>query len=279
MPNSSTISSCDTSRSSKCKPTRPGPLWEKKDKHCVAGDPGDQEQGSYWDHVLLDTHSRLIVTLVIGRRTEETVYQAFTDFYQRTDGQLPALFTTDEYVAYYTAILDTYSVPKEALELTEEQKAEFGWEEMPAVYFPVEIAYATIQKMREKGRVVEIKKRVRLGTKNQVAEALTEGSTAATINTSYVERLHGTQRHFNARKARKVYTFSKELVFHVAVTWLCVVYYNFGWCPRTLREKVQETPPRYHYRTPAMVAGLSDHCWSLEQLLSYPLFSTEQEPS
>jgi IS1 family transposase len=258
---------------------RHGPLWEKKDKHCVAGDPGDQEQGSYWDHILLDTHSRLIVTLVIGRRTEETVYQAFTDFYQRTDGQLPALFTTDEYAAYLTVILDTYSVPKEALELTEEQKAEFGWEEMPAVYFPVEIGYATVQKVRKKGRVVEVKKRVRLGTQKQVEEALAAGSTAATINTSYVERLHGTQRHFNARKARKVYTFSKELVFHVAVTWLCVVYYNFGWCPRTLREKAQEDPPRYHYRTPAMVAGLTDHCWSLEDLLSYPLFSTEHQPT
>jgi hypothetical protein len=254
-------------------------LWGKKDKHCVPGDPGDQEQGSYWDHVLLDTHSRLIVTLVIGRRTEETVYQAFTDFYQRTDGQLPALFTTDEYAAYLTVILDTYSVPKEALELTEEQKAEFGWEELPAVYFPVEIGYATVQKVRKKGRVVAVKKRVRLGTKKQVEEALAAGSTAATINTSYVERLHGTQRHFNARKARKVYTFSKELVFHVAVTWLCVVYYNFGWTPRTLREEVQENPPRYHYRTPAMVAGLTDHCWSLETLLSYPLFSTEQQPT
>ena len=85
--------------------------------------------------------------------------------------------------------------------------------------------------------------RVRLGTQKQGEEALAAGSTATTINTSYVERLHGTQRHFNARKARKVYTFSKELVFHVAVTWLCVVYYNFGWFPRTLREKVQENPP------------------------------------
>ena len=245
----------------------------------MASDPGDHEQGSYWDHVLLDTHSRLIVTVVIGRRTEETVYQAFTDFYQRTDGQLPALFTTDEYATYLAAILDTYSVPKEALDLTEEQKAEFGWEEMPAAYFPVEIGYATVQKVRKKGRVVEVKKRVRLGTQKQVDEALAAGSTAATINTSYVERLHGTQRHFNARKARKGYTFSKELVFHVAVTWLCVVYYNFGWFPRTLREKVQENPPRYHYRTPAMVAGLTDHGWSLENLLTYPVFPPLPPPT
>ena len=267
------------SRSSKCRPTKRGPSWGKKDKHCQPSNPDDQQRGSYWDHVLLDTHSRLIVTLVIGRRTEETVFQAFTDFYQRTDGQLPALFTTDEYAAYYTVILDTYSVSKEDLELTKEQKAEFGWEDMPPRYFPVEIAYATVHKDREKGRVVKIEKRIRLGTKQQVAEALSAGSTAATINTSYVERLHGTQRHFNARKARKVYTFSKELLFHVAVTWLCVVYYNFGWTPRTLREKVQEAPPRYHYRTPAMVAGLTDHTWSLENLLSYPLFQPSSQPT
>lgn len=216
---------------------------------------------------------------MIGRRLEETVYQAFTDFYQRTAGQLPSLFTTDEYAAYYTAIVDTYSVPKEALELTEAQKAEFDWDHLPPVYFPVEIGYATVQKVRQKGRVVAVKKRVRLGTQKQVDEALAAGSTAPTINTSYVERLQGTQRHFNARKARKGYTFSKELVFQVAVTWLGVVYYNFAWTPRTLREKVQETPARYLYRTPAMVAGLTDHGWSLQDLLSYPLMKPRPQPT
>jgi hypothetical protein len=215
--------------------------------------------------------------LAIGRRTEETVFQAFTDFYQRTDGQLPTLFTTDEYAVYYTVIVDTYSVSKEDLELTAEQKVEFNWEELPPRYFPVEIGYATVHKEREKGRVVRVEKRIRLGTKQPVDEALAAGSTAATINTSYVERLHGTQRHFNARKARKVYTFSKELLFHVAVTWLCVVFYNYGWTPRTLREQIQEEPPRYHYRTPAMVAGLTEQRWSLENLLTYPLFPPRQQ--
>src|SRR5829696_4224372 len=76
----------------------------------------------------------------------------------------------------------------------------------------------------------------------------------------------------NARKKRKAYTFSKELSFHAACTWLVVVWYNFGWCVRTLRQKVQEDPPRYHQRTPAMAAGLADHPWAMEQLLRYPLY-------
>ena len=136
----------------------------------------------------------------------------------------------------------------------------------------------TAHKERRQGRVVKVEPRVVLGTAEQVAAALEQGQTSATVNTSYVERYHGTQRHCNARKARKVYTFSKELAFHEAVTWLCVVWYNFCWKVRTLRQQVQEAPPRYHYRTPAMAAGLAEQPWTLEQILTYPLFPAKPPP-
>jgi hypothetical protein len=222
--------------------------------------------------VLLDVESRLIVSLVVGPRTTETLRQAFTDFYQRTDGGLPALITTDEYAAYFSVIVSTWGVRKEDMEMTEEEKEEYGWDDLPSVYFPVEIGYATVHKEREQGRVVKVEQRIVFGSPEQVVAALEEGSTAKSINMSYVERWNGTQRHFNARKARKVYTFSKEFIFHVAVTWLCVVAYNFCWTPRTLREKVQTQPPRYHYRTPAMTAGLVEEVWKLEQVLRYPVY-------
>jgi hypothetical protein len=257
---------------------RPGPSWGKKDKHCDPSDPADQHQGSYWDHVLIDADSRLIVSLVVGRRDTETARQAFADFYRRTDGDLTPLITTDEYAPYLTVIVETYGVRKEELELTEEQKAEYDYEGMPEVYFPVEMAYATVHKEREGGHVVRVEQRVVLGTKEQVAEALEQGTTAETVNTSYVERYHGTQRHFNARKARKRYTFSKELTFHVAVTWLCVTFYNFGWTPRTLRARLRSRPPRYRYRTPAMVAGLTDRRWSMADILTYPLYTSKRRP-
>jgi IS1 family transposase len=247
-------------------------LWEKKDKHCNPADPADKDQGSQWDHVLIDVESRLIVSMVVGKRTKETLQQAFSDFYQRTDGGLPALITTDEYVAYFSVIVSTWGVRKEDLEMTEEEKERYGWDEMPAIYFPVEISYATVHKEREQGRVVKVEQRIIFGTPESVVAALEKGSTAKSINTSYIERWNGTQRHFNARKARKVYTFSKEFALHVAVTWLVVVFYNFCWTPRTLREKVQVKPPRYHYRTPAMTAGLVEEVWTLEQVLRHPMY-------
>jgi hypothetical protein len=251
---------------------RPGRSWEKKDKRCDPAKPADQQCGSWWDHILLDPESKLIVTLVVGRRTADTALEAFLDFYTRTDGQLPELITTDAYAAYFSVIVSVYGVRKEEMELTEAEKEEFGYDQMPAVYFPVEIAYATVHKEREKGHVVGVESRVVLGTAEQVEETLSQGTTAATINTNYVERWNGTNRHFNARKARKVYTFSKDLLFHVAVTWLVVVFYNFAWTPRTLRQRVSQRPPRYHYRTPAMAAGLTTKAWSLQDVLNYPIY-------
>ena len=255
-----------------------GPLWEKKDNHCDPADPDDAKQGSYWDHVIIDPETKLIISMVVGRRNADTVVQVFTDFYDRTDGALPKLITTDGYAVYETVILDTYGVWREELGLTPEEEADFDRTGMPEFYFPVEITYATVLKAKEGGRVVEVTSQVVLGSEEQAEETLEESERSQTINTSFVERWFGTQRQFSGRKKRKAYTFSKELSFHEACTWLVVVWYNFGWCVRTLRQKVQEDPPRYHYRTPAMAAGLADHAWTMHELLSYPLYPSKDAP-
>jgi hypothetical protein len=197
------------------------------------------------------------------------VVRVFTDFYERTDGYLPELICTDEYAVYRTVILDTYGVLRSELELTPQEEAEFSLGEF---HFPVEVTYATVHKEKEGGRVVSVTERLVLGGEEQLEQALEGSEHSRTVNTSFVERYHGTQRHLNARKKRKAYTFSKELSLHEAAVWLVVLWYNFGWCVRALREKVQEDPPRYHYRTPAMAAGLADHAWTMEELLSYPLY-------
>jgi hypothetical protein len=253
-------------------------LWGKKDKHCDPGDPADAEQGSYWDHAIIDPETKLIISLVVGRRNADTVVQVFTDFYDRTAGALPELISTDGYAVYETVILDTYGVWREELGLTAEEEAEFVRHGMPAFYFPVEITYARVLKEKEGGRVVEVTSEVVLGSEEQAEETLAESEQSQTINTSFAERWFGTQRQFNGRKKRKAYTFSKELSLHEACTWLVVVWYNFGWCVRTLRQKVQEDPPRYRYRTPAMAAGLTDHTWTMHELLSYPLYPPKDPP-
>jgi hypothetical protein len=257
---------------------RPGPLWEKKDKHCDPADPADAKQGSFWDHAIIDPDTKLIISMVVGRRTADTVVQVFTDFYDRTDGALPELITTDGYAVYETVILDTYGAWQEEWELTPQEEAKLNLEGTPEFYFPREVTYARVLKEKEGSRVVEVTSEVVLGSEEQAEETLEESEQSETINMSFMERWFGTQRQFNGRKKRKAYTFSKELSFHEAATWLVVTWYNFGWCVRTLRQKVQEDPPRYHYRTPAMAAGLADHVWTMREMLSYPLYPPKDAP-
>jgi hypothetical protein len=226
--------------------------------------------------VIIDPETKLIISLVVGKRNADTVVQVFTDFYDRTGGYLPQLITTDEYAVYESVILDSYGVWLKELELTRQEQRECGWAEMPEFYFPEEIAYATVHKTRQGGRVVEVSARLLYGSDEQVEQTLDESERSQTINTSFVERWFGTQRQFNGRKKRKAYTFSKELSFHKACTWLVVVWYNFGWCVRTLRQKVQEEPPRYKQRTPAMAAGLTDHTWTMEEMLRCPVYPPRQ---
>jgi hypothetical protein len=218
--------------------------------------------------VLLDADSRLIVTLVIGRRDTDTARQAFADFYRRTDGDLTPLITSDEYAPYFTVIMETYGVRKEELELTEEQQAEFGWDEMPEVLFPQEISYATVHKEREADRVVAVERRLIFGTERRLREALKASAASRTINTSFVERQHGTDRGQNARKARKTYRFSKDWRVHEAMTYYTLYRYNFCWVVRTLRRRDEQG--RWQRRTPAMAAGLADHVWSTREWVGFP---------
>ena len=177
-----------------------------------------------------------------------------------------------------TVILDTYGVWQQELGLTRQEQRLFERVGAPLFYFPVEIGYATVHKEREGGRVVAVTEQVVLGNEGQVEQALAQAGRSRSINTSFVERWFGTQRQFNGRKKRRAYTFSKELSQHEACTWLVVLWYNFGWCVRTLRQKVQDDPPRYHYRTPAMAAGLTDHPWSMRELLTFPLYPPNDPP-
>ena len=87
-------------------------------------------------------------------------------------------------------------------------------------------------------------------------------------HTAYVERTHLTSRHMNGRLVRKTLGFSKKLeMLTAACIWEDVVY-NFARHVRTLAIEVNETQRRWLNRSPAMAAGLTDHIWSIEELLT-----------
>ena len=85
-----------------------------------------------------------------------------------------------------------------------------------------------------------------------------------TVSTSYVERANLTVRMHLRRCARRTNAFSKKLESHQAAVALHIAFYN--WC------RVHETLRV----TPAIELGLTNHIWSVGELLR-KAFDTPQE--
>jgi IS1 family transposase len=228
----------------------------KKQKHCNPDKPEDARCGDCWDHVALDPEHRLVLSVVVGKRTEANATQLVHELYERTDGRFINLISSDEYSAYATAIAQVYAEPevlptgKTAVER-----------------LPKELVYATVHKIRENNRVVKVETRLVFGTLQNLAAALL-WSVLAFVNTVFIERSNGTDRHRNSRKVRKTYRFSKDWGVHEAMTYFTLYSSNYCNSVRTLRVKI--APKQYRQRTPAMAAGLTDHVWSLEEWLLFP---------
>src|SRR5215472_12450359 len=72
----------------------------KKEKNCDEVEPDDHVRGDCWDHVALDPEHRLVVAVVPGERTAESVEELVNDVKERLGGRAPMLIMTDEYSPY-----------------------------------------------------------------------------------------------------------------------------------------------------------------------------------
>jgi len=244
----------------------------KKDKHCNPQDPADDERGDCWDHVAFDPEHRLVVSVIPGRRTIDHARLLVEDFHQRTGGRIMNLMTSDEHPAYPTAIREIYGV-----EQRPRRTGKPGRPPKAVKVLPPELRYATVHKTRKQGRVVKVEARVVFGGVLAVLAALAVSLVSQVVNTFFIERHNGTDRHRNGRKARKTYGFSKAWSVHEAMTYFTMYNYNFCWCVRTLRVKAREG--HWQGRTPAMAAGLTDHVWTLQEWLCFPGVARDQYPS
>jgi IS1 family transposase/transposase-like protein len=231
----------------------------KKEKNCDEDDPKDQFRGDCWDHVALDPEHRLVLAVVPGERTAGSVEELVGDVKGRLGGRVPDLITTDEYAPYQGAILEAFGE-----EVVPPRTGQPGRPRKPYKVAPKGLRYATVHKVRKKGRVVDVVRRVVFGTAAAVEAALADSRVSHTINTAFAERHNGTDRNRNARKGRKTYCFSKDWWIHRAVTFYTMYSYNFCWPVRTLRTRAGED------RTPAMMAKLTDHVWTLTEWFKRP---------
>jgi len=121
--------------------------------------------------------------------------------------------------------------------------------------------YVQAVKQRKNGRVVGIEIRVVFGDPVETLALLGK-------STSLIERTHLTMRLFNGRLVRKTLAFSKEVdVYRASAAWEDLVY-NLARAHRSLRVQAVDDPKRkWKKRSPAMASGLTDHIWTIKELL------------
>jgi len=200
--------------------------------------------------------------VVPGARGAEEVEAVVTDVYCRTEAR-DLLITSDAYPVYEEAIRQIYGA-----EVTVTPSGRASRRMVPAKEVPPGLTYATVEKRRRRGRVVEILVHLIFGTMAALAKALGLSRVSRRVNVSFLERYHATDRHKNARKVRKTYTFSKDWRVHESMTYFTMYSYNFCWPVRTLERRDEDG--RVRKRSPAMAAGLADHVWTMREWITMP---------
>ena len=117
-----------------------------------------------------------------------------------------------------------------------------------------------VTKHRSGGRLIGISYRVVYGDPKEVRDFIG-------LNTAYVERTNLTSRQMNGRMVRKTLSFSKEEeMLKASCAWEDWVY-NLTRPIKSLHVEINDSHRRWKSRSAAMAAGLTDHVWTIEELL------------
>ncbi len=116
--------------------------------------------------------------------------------------------------------------------------------------------------------VVSVSRRVVQGTSEAIRAVLAATHSGTAINTAYIERLNATFRSSLAPLARRGRAIAHTDAVLTAGMYLVGCAYNFSWVHASLRQPAPAGARlKWQERTPAMAAGLTDHCWTMSELL------------
>jgi transposase-like protein len=132
---------------------------------------------------------------------------------------------------------------------------------------------AQVVKQYAKRHVVAVQQRIIQGRRAAVQRLIDRTQGGGWINTAYIERLNATFRARLHRLVRRGRSLARQVPTLQHGMYLIGAVYNFCTPHRSLRVRRRGRPDqtnhRWHARTPAMAAGLTDHPWSVHELLTY----------
>jgi IS1 family transposase/transposase-like protein len=224
----------------------------------------------HWVWVAMDPVCKLILAVDVGDRTLAMAQRLVHQITQVLAVECGPLFLTDGFREYLTALVTHYG------EWVQPERRQAKGPMPKPRWMPLpQLLYAQVVKSYRRRRIVGVSHRVIFGTAQTIESILAKRGWK--INTAFIERLNLDFRQHVAAIGRRVNTLCKHeaglrqqlAIFHV--------YHNFVLPHASLRlplpeiETIPETGAikRWQPRTPAMAAGLTDHVWSLREVLLY----------
>jgi len=228
------------------------------------------ERMSQWVWVAMDPESKLLLAIDVGNRTLAMAQRVVHQVVQVLAPDCAPLFLTDGFREYLTALLTHYGrwvQPPRRQATGPAPKPR--WMPLP------QLLYAQVVKTVRRRRLVDVTHRVMFGTLEAVNQVL--APLGWQINTAFVERINLSIRQHVAAVGRRVSTLCKGEDGLRQQLSLYHVYYNFCLPHASVRQPLLPPEPthgsgsakRWQPQTPAMAAGLTDHIWTLREVLLF----------
>jgi transposase-like protein len=206
------------------------------------------QAGPVWIATAITVFSRLWLWGTISWERDTALIQPVIE-HSRAAAQpgRPILFAVDGFKAYVTTILKVFRDPQRT-----------GKRGRPPLVIWDDLHIVQVVKQRVGRRLVSITRRLAHGCQERGEAIMQETQiNLGCINTAYIERLNATLRTWMPALVRRTRTPSgARLHLEAALFWTGCVY-NFCHVHATLAG------------TPAMAADLTDHVWSIDELIRY----------
>jgi IS1 family transposase len=241
-----------------------------------AGEVSDTEaiqrlsRSPHWVWVAMDPVTKLLLTLDVGDRTLAMAQRVVHQVVQVLAPGCMPLFLTDGLQEYMTALLTHYGQwVQPARQHAQGPAPKPRWMPLPG------LRYAQVVKTVRRRRLVGVTHRVVFGSLEAVNHVL--APLGWHINTAFVERINLTIRQHVAAVGRRVSTLCKGEDGLRQQLALYQVYYNFCLPHASVRQPLPQPEPTngtgsaklWRPYTPAMAAGLTDHVWTLREVLLF----------
>src|SRR5215813_4687100 len=224
----------------------------------------------HWVWAAIDPVTKLLLTIDVGDRTLAMAQGFVHQVVQMLAPGCVPLFLTDGFKEYMTALLTHYGQwVQPARQGAQGPAPKPRWMPLPG------LLYAQVVKTMRRRRLVAVKHRVVFGTQAAVDAVL--AVCGWQINTAFVDRLNLSLRQRVAAMRRRSATSCKGedgLGQHLV---LFQVYHSFVLPHVSLRQALAAPMPTHGTGSakvwrpcmPAMAVGLTDHVWSLREVLRF----------